>query len=141
MSKCNNVTSGKFLKRKSRAEKSQSGSHVTTIIMDFILISLTSSITPHPAGLPLGAAVPSLLRTRLLTHLSPYTLVSLHTRLTVMSLHQPEEHSVGIYLRSSTYWGVILNRCSTWQGSWAVGWTQLTLLPCVVVSLVSSQPE
>ena len=29
---CNNVTSGEFLKQKSRAEKSQSRSHMTTII-------------------------------------------------------------------------------------------------------------
>ena len=64
------MTSGEFLKRKSRAEKSQSGSHVTTIIQDFTLVGLTFSVTPHPAGLPLGAAVPSLLRTRLPTHSS-----------------------------------------------------------------------
>ena len=52
-----------------------------TIIQNFTLVSLTSSVTPHPAGLPLGAAVPSLLHTCLPTHSSPYTLVSLRTRL------------------------------------------------------------
>ena len=72
---CNNVTSGKFLKRKSWAEKSRSESHMTTIIQDFTLVSLTSSIMTHPAGLPLGVAVPSLLRTRLPTHSSPYALI------------------------------------------------------------------
>ena len=81
----NNVTSGEFLKRKLRAEKSQSGSYVITIIQDFTLVSLTPSVTPHPTGLPLGAAIPSLLRTRLPTHLSPYALISLHTCLSTYS--------------------------------------------------------
>ena len=48
---------------------------MTTIIQDFTLVSLTSSVTPHLAGLPLGAAVLSFLRTCLPTHLPPYTLV------------------------------------------------------------------
>ena len=63
-----------------------SGSHMTTIIQNFTLVSLTYSVTSHPAGLPLGAKVPSLpihsspyafvsLRIRLPTHSSPYALV------------------------------------------------------------------
>ena len=71
---CNNVTSGEFLRWKSRAESSQSRNHVTTIIQNFILVSLTSSVTLNPVKLPLRAAVPSLF-----THSSPYALVSLHT--------------------------------------------------------------
>ena len=86
--RCNNVTSGEFLKRKSQAEKSRSGSHVTTIIQDFTLVSLTSSVMPHLAGLPLEATVPSLF-----THSFPYALVSLRTRFTITSVYQPEEHS------------------------------------------------
>ena len=61
----------------------QSGSHVTTIIQNFTLVSLTSSVTPHPAGLPLGAAIPSLP-----THSSPYALVSLRTRLPTHSSYR-----------------------------------------------------
>ena len=38
------------------------------------------------------------LRTRLPTYLSPYALVSLHTRLTITSIYQLEEHSVSRYL-------------------------------------------
>ena len=49
---------------------------MTTIIQNFTLVSLTSTITPHPVELPLGAAVLSLP-----THSSPYALVSLRTRL------------------------------------------------------------
>ena len=75
------MTSREFLKWKSWTEKSWSGNHVTTIIQNFTLVSLTSSVTPHPAGLPFGATIPSLLRTRLFTHLSPYALISLCTRL------------------------------------------------------------
>ena len=48
---CNNVTLG--------AESSRSGSHVTAIIRNFTPVSLTSTATPHPAGLPFGASVPS----------------------------------------------------------------------------------
>ena len=58
--------------------KSQSGSHITTIIQNFSLVSLTSSVTTHPAGLPLGVAVPSLP-----THLSPYSFVPLRIRLPI----------------------------------------------------------
>ena len=54
---CNNVTLG--------AEGSQSGSHVTTIIQNFTLVSLTSTITPHRVWLLFGASGPFLdLRTR-----------------------------------------------------------------------------
>ena len=52
-SNCNNATLG------ARAESSQSGSHVITIIQNFTLVSLASTATPHPAGLPFGAIAPS----------------------------------------------------------------------------------
>ena len=41
------------------AESSQSGSHVTTIIQKFILVSLASTATPHSPRLAYGAMVPS----------------------------------------------------------------------------------
>ena len=81
--------------------------------------------------------------TSLLTHLSPYALVSLHTWLPTHLFHRYIYVLIGrifclsIYLRSSTCQGmqvIILNCCSMRQGSWAVSWTQSTLLPCVVVS-------
>ena len=112
---------------------------MTTIIQNFTLVSLTSTVTPHPVELPLGAAVLSLP-----THSSPYALVSLRTRLLMMARKDGKEGWRGrtsICLRSSTCRGmqfVILDRRSTRRGSWAVGWTQSTLLPCVVVSLVIS---
>ena len=56
--------------------KSWSRSHVTTIIQNFILVSLTSFVAPHPAGLTLGAVVPSFP-----THLFSYAFVSLYTHL------------------------------------------------------------
>ena len=68
-------------------ESPRSGSHVTTIIQNFTLVSLTSIVTPYPVELPLGAAVPSLP-----THSSPYALVSLRTRLPTHSTsHDGEE--------------------------------------------------
>ena len=82
----------------------RSGSYVTTIIQNFTLVSLTSSVMPHPAGLSLGAAVPSLLM-----YLSPYALVSLRTRLPTHSSYRYVRVPAGktfrlsIYLRLSTY--------------------------------------
>ena len=62
---CNNVTL--------RAEGSQSGSHVTTIIQNFTLVNLTSTTTPHRVWLPFGASGPFLdLRTQ--------SLLTLRTR-------------------------------------------------------------
>ena len=66
---CNNVTLG------AGAESSQSESHVTTIIQDFTLVSLTSTATPHLARLPFRAAVPSH-STHLSTYLTPHCLRS-----------------------------------------------------------------
>ena len=43
---------------------------MTTIIQNFTLVSLTSSVTPYPVGLPLGVVVSSLP-----TNSSPYALV------------------------------------------------------------------
>ena len=100
---CNNMTSGKFLKWKSQTESSQSGSHMITIIQNFILVSLTSSMTPHLVGLPLGVAV-----TSLLTHLFPYALISLRTCLLMhlsycyICIPAGKTFCLGIYLRSST---------------------------------------
>ena len=150
--------SGEFLKRKSQAENSWSGSHMTTIIQNFTLVSLTSSVMSHSVRLPFRAAVPSLpmhlspytlvfLSTHLPTHSSPCVLVSLCTRLPMYSSYRyirvPAERTfrLGIYLRSSTCRDVILDYRSTRRGSWAVGWTQLTLFPCLVVSLIISRLE
>ena len=136
-------------------ESSQNGSHMTTIIQNFTLVSLISTVAPHPIELPLGAAVLSLpthsspytlisLRTRLSTHLSLYALVSLHTRLLIMARKDGEERwqgRISICLKLFTCRGmqfVILDCHSKWRGSWAVGWTQSTLLSCVVVNLVIS---
>ena len=63
---------------------------MTTIIQNFTLVSLTSTVTPYSVKLPLGAAIFSFprhsspytlvfLRTCLVTYLSPYALVSLRT--------------------------------------------------------------
>ena len=60
---CNNVTP--------REEGSQCGSHVTTIIQNFTLVSMTSTITPHPVRLLLGATVSSHP-----THLTTYNSLS-----------------------------------------------------------------
>ena len=51
---CNNVTFGAESSRSSR-----SGSYMKTSIQNFTLVSLTSTVTPHPVGLPFGTAVPS----------------------------------------------------------------------------------
>ena len=75
---CNNV-SGEFLKRKSRAEKSRSGSHVTT------------NLGLHPGRFDLlrnasPSRAPTWSRgTFSPTHSSPYALVSLSTRLSTHS--------------------------------------------------------
>ena len=139
-----------------RGESSQSGGHVTTIIQNFTLVSLTSSVTPYPVRLPLGAIVPFLPM-----HLSFYTLVSLHTCLPMYSslyalvslrtrfpMHSSYHYVcisagrifyLGIYLRLSSCRDikvVILDCCNTWQRSWAIDWTQSMLLPYVAVSLV-----
>ena len=63
-SNCNNVTF--------RAERFQSGSHVTTNIQNFTLVSLSSIMMPHLVKLPSRAAVPSLP-----TYSTSYALVSL----------------------------------------------------------------
>ena len=56
---CNNVTL--------KAKSFRSGSHVTSIIQNFTLVSLTSTITPCRVWLPFGALVPLFdLRTQLL---------------------------------------------------------------------------
>ena len=84
------------------------------------------------------------LRTCFPTHSSFYALVSLWTWLFMMARKDGKEgwqRRINIYLRSSTCRGmqfVILDCRSTGRGSWAVSWTQLILLSCVVVSLVIS---
>ena len=85
--------------------------------------------------------------TRKNANFSLYALVSVCTRLSIHSSHRyvcvpaGRIFRLGIYLRSSTCWSmqfVILDCYSTQQKSWAIGWTQLTLLSCVGVSLVIS---
>ena len=48
---CNNMTLG------AGVESSWSGSHITTIIQNFTLVSLASTAMPHPARLPFRATV------------------------------------------------------------------------------------
>ena len=86
--------------------------------------------------------------TRSRSSFSPYALVSLRTCLSMHStLHRyvcvpaGKRFRLSIYLRSFTCRSmqfVILDRRSTRWGSWAVGWMQSTLLPCMIVSLVIS---
>ena len=64
---CNNVTFGVESSRSFR-----SGSHVTTIIQDLTLVSLTSTMTPHPIRLLLRAMISSLLM-----YSTPHVLVLL----------------------------------------------------------------
>ena len=66
---CSNVTP------RAGAESSRSRSHVTTIIQNFTLVSLTSTAIPHPAGLPFGAMVFSH-PTHLTTYSTPHCLRS-----------------------------------------------------------------
>ena len=64
---CNNVTFG--------VKSSRSGSHVTTIIQNFTLVSLTSITMPHFIELPFGATIlshPMYLTTYIL-NFSPFT--------------------------------------------------------------------
>ena len=80
---CNNMTF--------RAESfwnCQSKSHITTIIQNFILVSLTFTMTPHPVGLPFEAVILSLPM-----YLTFYALVSLCTHLIITSVYQLEKHS------------------------------------------------
>ena len=82
---CNNMTF--------RVESFRSGSHMTIIIQNFTLVSLNSTMTPHPVELLLGVTVSSLS-----THLTAYILVSLHTWfLTVTSVYQPK-HSAKVFI-------------------------------------------
>ena len=119
---------------------------MTTIIQNFTLVSLNSYVTPHLVGLPLGAAILSLLHTRLFTHSSPYVLISLriclptHSSYRYVCVPAGRIFRLGIYLRLFTCWSIILDCHSTRQGRWVVDWMQLTLFLCVIVSLVISQP-
>ena len=63
---CNNMTLG------ARAESSQSRIHVATIIQNFTLVILTSTVTPYQVGLSFKAVVSSYP-----THLTIYALDSL----------------------------------------------------------------
>ena len=107
---CNNVMFG--------AESSHNGSYITTIIQNFTLVTLTSTVMLHPVGLPLGAAVSSFPM-----YLTPYALNSLCT---CFFTHLTSHHYVcvlagkifhlDIYLRLSTYQSmqfIIFNLCST----------------------------
>ena len=60
---------------KAGAESSWSGSHVTTIIHNFTLVSLAFIATPHPAGLPFRATV-SFHLTHSTTNSTPHCLHS-----------------------------------------------------------------
>ena len=64
---CNNVTFGAGVK------SSQSKNHMRTNIHNFTLVSLASTVTPHPAGLSFRATVPSHLM-HSTTYSTPYCL-------------------------------------------------------------------
>ena len=83
-------------------ESSQSRSHITIIIQNFTLVSLTFIVMPHPVGLLLGAMVPSLFM-----HLTSHHYVYIPAK---------RIFHLNIYLRLSTCQGmqfVILNYHST----------------------------
>ena len=117
---CNNVTSGEFLKRKSRnnnypklhpsqfdllrnASPSRAPIWSRNTFSPYTLVSLHTRLPTH---LSLYALI--FLRTCLPTYSSPYTLVSLHTRLSTHSSYRyiripaGSTFRLGIYLRSST---------------------------------------
>ena len=76
---CNNMTLG--------AEGSRSGSHVTIIIQNFTLVSLTSTTTPHRVWLSFGASGPFFdLCTRLLSILrtQPFIVYAIENGWTFM---------------------------------------------------------
>ena len=121
---------------------------MTTIIQNFTLVSLISTVTPHPVKLPLGAVVPSLsmhsspyalvfLRTCFPSHSSPYVLNFLWWRGKIAKKDDEEG--------PAPVWDCPLVKVCSLSSSIvtvsdeeveAVGWMQSTLLPCVVVSFV-----
>ena len=90
----NNVTSGKFPKRKSCDNnhlKPHSGQ------FDLLCDASPSRALIWSRGTLSPYAFVSL-RTHLLTHLSTYALVFLRTHLTITSVYQPEKHSTEIFI-------------------------------------------
>ena len=125
---CNNVTLG--------AESFQSRSHITAIIQNFTLVSLTSTVMPHPVKLPFGAAVPSHP-----TNLTPMYSTSyyLYHRAGRASIYKSEGiPGYGIYLcfvhlsRNEAYHP----QASLDDKKWVVNWMQPDLLFCEDVNLV-----
>ena len=127
---CNNKTLG--------AESSQSGSHMTTIIQNFTLVGLTSTITTYRVWLPFGAL-------GLLLDLRTQPLLILHTWPLIVNAIELAGYLCrmfrsGIICKSSTCWDMRLDHpwTSLSGKEQLVGWTQPDLFFCVVISLVIS---
>ena len=118
-----------------RAKSSQSGSHVTTIIQNFTLVNLTSSIMPHRVWLLFGALGRFFDLHTWFPLLHTWLLLTLRIQ---ASMYKAEKiFRLGIY-KSSTCQGMRLDHLRTSPSSeeWPLGWTQPDFLPCVVVSLI-----
>ena len=103
-SNCNNVTF--------EAKSSRSGSHVTTIIQNFILVSLISTATSHLFGLPFGATILSNL-----THLTTYTwLLTVYVNRRYFRLWE-----LFVFCLLIKEWGLSFLGCHWMAWSWAVG--------------------
>ena len=112
------------------AKNFQNGSHVTTIIQNFTLISLTSSVISHPVKLLLGAAVfshPMYLDFYVFDSSSFYVTAG-------------KTFCLGIYLKLFTFQGmqllssiIIIN-----NEELSCGLDVINLLPCIIVSLIVS---
>ena len=110
------------------AESSKSESHVIIIIQNFTLISLSSTATLHPVGLPFGTMVPSHLM-----HLTTYTRL-----LTVYIIRRYFRlWKLSIFPLLIKEWDDFFLSITRWRGVWAVGWMQLSsLLSCTDINLV-----
>ena len=127
---CNNVTLG--------TKSSQRGGYMITIIQNFILVSSTSTIIPHPDWLSFGALYP-------LLDLCTWPLLTLCTRpltayVTDLAGYLCKMFRSGIICRLSTCRGIRLDHLwMSFNGKeQLVGWTQSDLFSWAVVSLVIS---
>ena len=119
-----------------RVESFRSGSHMTTVIQNFTLVSLTSITISHWVWLQFGTSGLFLdLCTQLLLtlHIQPFTVYATELARHIYGMI----HSSIIY-KLSTCRGIRLNHPQTSLSGeeWPVGWTQPDLFPCAVVSLV-----
>ena len=121
-----------------RAESSQSECHVTKIIQNFTLVSLTFTTMPHRVWLPFGAL-------DLFLDQGTQLFFTLHTQpltiyVTELAGHLCGMIRSGIICRLYTCWGMRLDhpQMSLSGEERPVSWTQPDLLSCAVISLVIS---